>query len=162
MESNTRLSPQARYAYKSASCAVFLSVLFILNKALDMVPFLKEFSAAGLSINDFSSALLSFIAVLVLAGYAKDTSQEIIEMLPSMPSPDKPYRLIIYFLLCVFSYYAFYPLAAAFLKEVFLETYKLLFAGLILWIAASCGLYFYFNKDGIGISLLGLAKKVKS
>ncbi len=161
MQSNSETSPAARYALKAAAVAVFLTALFALGKILSLVPFLDEFSVSGLSISDLTGVLMSLVAVAVLTDYAKNTSQDIAEMLPSLPSPDRFYRLAIHFMLAVFSYYAFYPLAEAFLKEAELIIYKLFFAAMVLWLAACAGTYFYFNREKIGAALLGLAGKFK-
>lgn len=162
MESNSENSPLKRYSLKSAAVLVFLSVLFAAGKVLSMVPFLDEFSFLGaLPLTDFISALLGLLAVAALIRYAIDSSVEFEQICIWLPSASRPYRFLMYFLLTVFSYYAFYPLASAFLPDWLLLSYKLIFTGLVLWLAASEGLYFYVNRNEIGARILGLAGRIK-
>lgn len=162
MESNSDSKALKKYSLKSVSLLFFLFILFATEKVLGMVPFIKElYFFKTMELSQFISALLCLVAVAAMIEYAIDSSKEVELMLPWLPEFGKPYRSALYFLLSVFSYYAFLPLVSVFSNEYILLSYKLLFTGLVLWFACIAGFYFYVHRNEIGTKIIETIGAIK-
>ncbi len=162
MESNSDSQALKKYSLKSVSLLFFLFILFVADKILNMVPFLKELSFWGsVDLSQFISVLLCFVAVVAIIEYAVDSSIEIESIASWLPDLGKPYRAALYFLLSIFSYYAFLPFVSVFFNDYFLLSYKLFFTGIVLWFAGVVGFYFYTHRNRIGTRIVEIIGAIK-